>query len=83
MKCDTPLKGGCQEEARELILARAGENVVGNGMAVWSAYWRCGNAHRADDDARSIRRADPEALVMVFVSGAPLEPGAYSASRYQ
>lgn len=82
MDCDVT---GCPEAARQVILARSGENMVGNGMAVWTTYFRCGSSHRADDDARRIRQADPEAVVMTFMSqdGSPLEPGAYLAQSFR
>jgi hypothetical protein len=77
--CEPFVAGGCKHPAKELILARAGENMVGNGMAVWTAYFRCGVDHHAQNDANAIKRADPEAMVYVIVAPAPLEPGLYTA----
>lgn len=83
VRCDAP--GGCGEPARQVLLVRSGENMIGNGMAVWTAHWRCGADHRGDDDARRIRSVDPEARVITFMSqdGSPLEPGAYLAATFR
>jgi hypothetical protein len=79
-KCEPFTAGGCEKPAAQVILARAGENMVGNGMAVWTAYWRCGEDHHAQNDANAIKRADPDAMVLVFSSqGGELVPGVYSA----
>lgn len=82
IRCDV---GACPEPARQVILARSGENMVGNGMAVWTTYFRCGGEHRADDDARRIRSVDADGKVIVFMSqdGSPLEPGAYLAQTFR
>jgi len=73
IRCDV---GACPEPATQLILARAGENMVGNGMAVWTTYFRCGGEHRADEDSRRIRQVDPDGQVMVFLSREPLTANA-------
>lgn len=75
--CDAPVPGGCPKPAREVILARAGENVIGNGMAVWSAMFRCGGEHKAGNDANRIKAVDPDAIVYVFQHNASLAPGFY------
>lgn len=71
-RCDSPEVASCPHGAREVILHRASENMVGNGMAVWSVYFRCGTEHHAAADAQAIRRADPEARVLVMASGEEL-----------
>lgn len=78
-KCEPFTQGGCERPAKEVILARSGENMVGNGMAVWTAYFRCGADHEAQYDANAIRRADPEAVVLVFLCPDELESGVYAA----
>ena len=80
--CEPFTQGGCGKPARELILARAGENMVGNGMAVWTTYFRCGEDHKAQSDANAIKRADPEAMVYVILTQADLEPGTYVAAPF-
>lgn len=79
--CDAPVPGGCPRQATEVIVHRSSENLVGNGMAVWSSYFRCGGDHKADVDAKRILKLDPECELYVFsnVQAMPLEPGAYSA----
>jgi len=72
IRCDM---GACPEPARQLILARAGENMVGNGMAVWTPYFRCGGEHGADEDARRIRSVDSGGQVLVFMGRDPLTAG--------
>jgi hypothetical protein len=81
MKCDAP-GANCPHPAKQLLMARAGENLVGNGMAVWTAYWRCGLGHRVDEDSARMRSVDPEVQILVFVSETPLDPGAYVALAY-
>jgi hypothetical protein len=68
----------CPKPAREVILMRAGENMVGNGMAVWTALFRCGDEHLATADAMTITHRDPDAQVLVFSAGNPLVQDLYA-----
>jgi hypothetical protein len=83
--CDTPVAGGCSKPAKAVIVHRASENLIGNGMAVWSAYFRCEEDHYAKTDAGHIRRADPEAVIYVFGTddGAVLSSGRYAAHLFE
>lgn len=80
-ECNVP--GGCGLPARAVVLALASEEMVGNGMAVWSVHWRCDDVHVPRQDTRAIMLADPGATVHVFrlpdAGGLPLEPGDYLA----
>lgn len=76
-KCDAPVQGGCGQAAKAVVLARSGENMIGNGMAVWTAYWTCEDAHTARQMASGIRRADPDASVFVMEHNREVLPGGY------
>lgn len=76
-QCNAPVAGGCERPATEILLARSGDNIIGNGMAVWTVYWRCGTEHSAASDADRIREVDPEAAVLVLSSAYVLKPGDY------
>jgi hypothetical protein len=78
-KCDIPVPGGCGKPARSVVLARSGENMIGNGMAVWTAYWRCEEGHAAVDDAARIKQVDEDAQVLVFAAEFPLQQAGYMA----
>jgi hypothetical protein len=75
--CDAP--GGCGLQASQMLITRASENMVGNGMAVWTAYLRCGADHDAQPAADAIRRYDPDAVIFIFQHGqGGFTPGAYA-----
>ena len=83
--CDMPVPGGCPHPARAIVLARSSEELVGNGMAVWTTYLRCQEAHHASQVEQAIHRSDPRAIVYVIRSYdergtfTPMEPGEYDA----
>jgi hypothetical protein len=73
VRCDAPSAIRCTNPARSVVLARAGENQVGNGMAVWNVYWRCEEGHKAADTVDAMKNADPDVQAVVFTASASLE----------
>lgn len=75
--CDAP--EGCGLVASQMLTTRASENMVGNGMAVFTTYLRCGINHDAQRDADQIRKFDPDAVIFIFQHGSGgFTPGAYA-----